>query len=116
MTTAPRRRTKAGRGLLWAAYRQQGGACFYCTRALRMDRPTRRRPENAATADHLYPVSTGGTNSFTNVVAACRDCNRAKGARMPTDEELARKAALMATRPQPTPPANTALPTRRPTP
>ena len=30
--------------------------------------------------DHLIPVSNGGTNEFENLVPACCDCNRGKGA------------------------------------
>lgn len=33
--------------------------------------------------DHVTPVAQGGTNDDENLVAACRDCNRAKGARTP---------------------------------
>lgn len=35
----------------------------------------------AASLDHVYPVSRGGTNQRTNIVLACRKCNELKGAR-----------------------------------
>ena len=45
-------------------------SCFYCGKAL-----SRRR----ATKDHIIPRSKGGNDSCTNVVNACRLCNRDKG-------------------------------------
>lgn len=35
------------------------------------------------TFDHVVPRTRGGPTSWENVVAACRDCNRRKGARLP---------------------------------
>jgi len=35
------------------------------------------------TFDHIIPRSRGGRTSWTNIVAACRDCNIIKGDRMP---------------------------------
>jgi 5-methylcytosine-specific restriction endonuclease McrA len=42
--------------------------CFYCG-----------RPAN--TVDHLKPVAQGGTDDKDNLVAACSQCNGAKGDR-----------------------------------
>jgi hypothetical protein len=39
------------------------------------------------TRDHITPLSLGGRDVWTNVVAACRRCNNHKGGRTP---ELAR--------------------------
>lgn len=33
--------------------------------------------------DHVIPVSQDGSNEDSNLVTACRDCNRSKGARTP---------------------------------
>lgn len=30
--------------------------------------------------DHIHPISQGGTNEMDNLIAACFDCNRGKGA------------------------------------
>lgn len=41
--------------------------------------------QHADTVDHVHPVSRGGENVWTNVVAACRACNCKKADRTPED-------------------------------
>lgn len=48
--------------------------CMYCGRDL---------PAHLLTRDHLIPLSRGGTDCWSNVVAACKGCNHAKGSRTP---------------------------------
>ena len=50
--------------------------CMYCGRQL---------PGHLLTRDHLVPLSRGGTDCWSNVVAACRGCNHAKGSRTPDE-------------------------------
>ncbi len=50
--------------------KRDGNACRYCGAH---DVPLE--------IDHVIPFSKGGTNSFDNLVAACRPCNRSKGDR-----------------------------------
>ena len=50
--------------------------CMYCGREL---------PTYLLTRDHLVPLSRGGTDCWSNVVAACRACNHAKGSRTPDE-------------------------------
>ena len=50
--------------------------CMYCGREL---------PTYLLTRDHLVPLSRGGTDCWSNVVAACRGCNHAKGSRTPEE-------------------------------
>ena len=38
-------------------------------------------PDDKLTMDHVIPKSRGGTNSWENLVAACRKCNQKKGSR-----------------------------------
>lgn len=53
------------------ARRNQGGRCCYCGWGI-----TRRE----ATLDHVVPISDGGSDiDARNFVAACENCNRAKG-------------------------------------
>ena len=37
------------------------------------------------TVDHLIPKSRGGTNTWKNLVAACKKCNQKKGCRTPQE-------------------------------
>lgn len=49
--------------------------CGYCRR-------------HATTIDHIIPHSRGGPMSWTNLVAACRDCNGRKGNRTPHEAKM----------------------------
>lgn len=40
------------------------------------------------TIDHVIPLSRGGADSWTNVVACCRKCNHKKGARTPDEARM----------------------------
>jgi 5-methylcytosine-specific restriction endonuclease McrA len=53
---------------------RQGGRCYYCRS--RMGGPGELRE---ATIDHVIPKAGGGTDRLSNLVAACRLCNAAKG-------------------------------------
>lgn len=53
-------------------------SCQYCGR----HRSELRRRE-FLTRDHVVPLSRGGDNSWSNVVAACSFCNNKKGNRLP---------------------------------
>ena len=50
--------------------------CMYCGRQF---------PGHLLTRDHLVPLSRGGADCWSNVVAACRGCNHAKGSRTPDE-------------------------------
>ena len=45
-----------------------------------------------ATVDHVTPKSKGGASSWVNMVAACRDCNLAKGNRTPKEAKMELKS------------------------
>ncbi len=51
--------------------------CQYCGR-----HQSELKPREALTRDHLIPISRGGLNLWTNVVAACSPCNARKGNRL----------------------------------
>jgi 5-methylcytosine-specific restriction endonuclease McrA len=48
--------------------------CQYCGR---------RQPASRLTVDHVVPRSRGGRSSWTNIVAACIECNTRKGGKLP---------------------------------
>ncbi|WP_429387806.1 HNH endonuclease [Paenarthrobacter sp. TE4293] len=50
----------------------------------------RRCAQAAEHGDHFYPWSKGGATSLRNFVAACSQCNRRKGARIPSPGLLTR--------------------------
>jgi len=55
-------------------FKRDGNVCMYCAQQFRTSDLTR---------DHITPLSLGGGDVWTNVVAACRRCNNHKGGRMP---------------------------------
>ena len=63
--------------------------CFLCGEPL--DKTTNQ--------DHLWPLSQGGMRGWHNKVLTHRKCNSLKGARLPTEEELARFMAMTGSNP-----------------
>jgi len=51
-------------------------------------------------ADHVLPLSQGGTDAMTNLAWACKACNRSKGSKPPC-EWLASTKECMAEFPEP---------------
>jgi len=63
---------------------RDGWGCHYCLVALRCPcEPLDPWPPGAkwVTVDHKVPRSLGGTRQLSNVVLACKPCNKAKGSR-----------------------------------
>ena len=59
-----------------AAWDDAGRMCHYC------DRPTPRPGTKGGYGthfDHVVPVAAGGSNEKSNLVVACKRCNREKG-------------------------------------
>ncbi|MCP5152029.1 MAG: HNH endonuclease [Ectothiorhodospiraceae bacterium] len=61
-------------------YRRDDHMCMYCGEKM---------VESLLTRDHVLPLSRGGTDTWSNVVTACRPCNHAKGARRPEEAGMA---------------------------
>ena len=59
-----------------AALRDCLKRCVYCAEQLALE---------AATLDHVHPVSRGGGNDVGNLVVACAACNRMKGDMLPAE-------------------------------
>ncbi len=58
----------AALSLIWA------GECAYC-----------RRTDQPMTADHVVPLTRGGSHRPENLVPACKQCNSSKGSRLLTE-------------------------------
>lgn len=72
-STPPARNGRPWRRLVARIVRRDGGICHLCGQP------------GATTADHLTPVSHGGTNDPTNLAAAHAWCNRSRSNRSITD-------------------------------
>lgn len=59
---------------------RDGNLCLYCGRTY---------TDSQLTRDHVKPVSRGGLNIWSNVVAACKTCNTRKGDRLPEEANMA---------------------------
>lgn len=57
------------------------GQCQYCGRK-RLD------ADEFWTRDHVFPVSRGGKNVWTNVVLSCSSCNNKKDSRTPAEARM----------------------------
>jgi 5-methylcytosine-specific restriction endonuclease McrA len=55
---------------------RDGNLCMYCGNGFR---------DSQLTRDHVIPLSRGGTDTWSNVVAACKTCNARKGNRTPEE-------------------------------
>lgn len=53
-------------------YKKQRGRCFYCNTKL----------NDKYHADHVMPISRGGSNYISNIVVACSVCNESKGGKL----------------------------------
>ena len=59
-----------------ATFRDCGRRCVYCAARLVLE---------AATLDHVIPLSRGGNHAPGNLVAACLNCNQLKGSMLPVE-------------------------------
>lgn len=61
------------RKLRGAAYRAQGGLCWWCR--LPMKTECQETDPRRLSGDHLVRLADGGETKPGNIVAACRECN-----------------------------------------
>lgn len=61
--------------ILWRDYY----TCQYCGNIF---------DDKELTLDHVVPKSKGGRNTWTNIVAACKQCNQKKGDKTPTEARM----------------------------
>ncbi|GMA49354.1 hypothetical protein GCM10025857_07110 [Alicyclobacillus contaminans] len=80
--------------LRFEIFKRDNFTCRYCGRTT---------PQVILEVDHIIPVADGGTNDMENLVTACYECNRGKGAvpldSMPqTDDDIHERTILLAER------------------
>ncbi len=63
-------------------FKRDNFTCQYCGS---------KAPEVVLECDHIKPVAGGGTNAIMNLVTACVDCNRGKGARTLDERHILEK-------------------------
>lgn len=64
-------RIPLSKSVRFAVFKRDAFTCQYCGR---------HPPDVMLECDHIVPVAGGGTNDEANLVTACFDCNRGKGA------------------------------------
>lgn len=68
--------------LRFEVFKRDKFTCQYCGK---------KAPDVVLELEHIQPVSKGGSDHITNLVAACFDCNRGKGDRILADDSLVEK-------------------------
>lgn len=82
-------RISLSKKLRFDVFKRDAFSCQYCGAT---------PPGVVLEADHIHPVSQGGKNHIDNLITACFDCNRGKGAGLlsTVPESVAERAELMA--------------------
>lgn len=65
-------RKSVGKKVRFEVFKRDSFTCQYCGKTA---------PEVVLELDHINPVASGGGNDMLNLITACKDCNRGKGAR-----------------------------------
>ena len=63
------KRKSLGKKIRFEVFKRDSFTCQYCGQSA---------PQVILEVDHIIPVSKGGDNALTNLIASCRDCNRGK--------------------------------------
>lgn len=66
--------------------KRDGSRCVYCDRALDYTRRGASRDTDAS-LDHIIRLCDGGSNTYENVVCACRGCNQRNASRSQADPQ-----------------------------
>lgn len=76
------KRKEIGKKVRFEVFKRDKFTCQYCGRM---------SPDVILEVDHIRPIAEGGNNSMTNLITACRDCNRGKGKVRLTDNAELKK-------------------------
>jgi len=68
--------------LRFEVFKRDNFTCQYCGRMA---------PDVILEIDHINPVKNKGTNDILNLVTSCRDCNRGKGAKKLSENDILKK-------------------------
>lgn len=75
-------RKAIGKKIRFEVFKRDSFRCQYCGRSA---------PDVILEVDHIIPVAEGGKNDVMNLITSCRECNRGKGKRLLTDDEVLQK-------------------------
>lgn len=75
-------RTPVPKSVRFEVFKRDSFTCQYCGR---------KAPEVILECDHIEPVAGGGSNAVMNLITACEDCNRGKGARRLDERHILEK-------------------------
>lgn len=75
-------RKPVGKKMRFEVFKRDSFTCQYCGRSA---------PDVVLEVDHIKPVREGGKNSLLNLITSCRDCNRGKGKRTLSDNQVVQK-------------------------
>lgn len=75
-------RKSISKSLRFEVFKRDKFTCQYCGKSA---------PDVVLEVDHLKPVAKGGTNDILNLITACKDCNRGKGAKELSDNSTVKK-------------------------
>lgn len=67
--------------------------CFWCLGKMKITHGNSKL-DNAATFEHIKPISKGGKDNIKNVVLACRKCNTDRGDEKPDMNDVRRRKIL----------------------
>lgn len=82
-------------GKVKALYARQKGVCHLCGRRLPPLEDRFFQGDRAPSLDHLVPRSQGGGDQLTNLAVAHIRCNRMRGTRPLTEEEMQRAGVCL---------------------
>lgn len=68
--------------LRFEVFKRDNFTCQYCGRMA---------PDVILEIDHINPVKNKGTNDILNLITSCKDCNRGKGARKLSENDILKK-------------------------
>lgn len=72
-------RQSISKTLRFEVFKRDNFTCQYCGRMA---------PDVILEVDHIEPISGGGKNEIMNLVTSCKDCNRGKGAKKLSDNQI----------------------------